>query len=164
MDVLRIHSLLGVLILAILEISCSKCNQAFWLCQRLTVLKVALNYNPNSTELVGNYTTVTCDDPIVQNKTYNAAELWNYVDGNTAWNDSIQAWTASPTTDFSEFILDFFNAPPADCGNLTSPSTCNVWRTCTDFKYPAGMLIYNQFYVINYVCFDIKPWRMIKIY
>ncbi|KAJ5726918.1 Glycoside hydrolase superfamily [Penicillium malachiteum] len=115
----------------------------------------------------GNWTSLTCTDPAVQDALYmSCSERWAELDASNAWSDAIKVWTTidepklgDDEPEFTLSIMNTFHAGESmNCGRVAPDGSCFTTQSCDWFEGfgdgtgdsgPAAMLIYNSITVIN---------------
>jgi hypothetical protein len=107
----------------------------------------------------GNWTSIGCDDPSVQNvKGLDPDQRWTEMDGPDAWSDVINVWKQydSNTDTFTMSISGTIHGPEeADCGSLLSTNNCDQTLQCAGFigggSGVASYEIWNSMVIIHEV-------------
>ncbi|KAL7939413.1 glycoside hydrolase family 18 protein [Trichoderma chlorosporum] len=126
-----------------------------------TSLYKSLAMDPIEGNRTGNWTTLTCSDPAVQNAlTMGCAQRWSELDADDAWKNALAVWNSidSTRTTFSLSIMNTLHAAEdVDCGLISPKGNCGQTETCVWFQGygsnggsgPAAYLIYNSLSAIN---------------
>lgn len=119
----------------------------------------------------GNWTSLTCTDPAVEDNDYlTPSERWSRLDCPDAWKDVVDIWKTyyrgKSGKKFSEAVSNILHGPQGvECGTLLSSSNCHSTKECTDFvgsgTGPAGYEIFNSFVSIHGV--SISPLFLLSI-
>lgn len=106
----------------------------------------------------GNWTSISCDDPAVENLNLDPDVRWAEMDAPDAWTDVINVWTQydSSKTTFTESVSDTIHGPEdADCGSLLDGNNCQQTVTCATIEGSgtgaAGYEIWNSMVIVHEV-------------
>ncbi|KAH8885958.1 glycoside hydrolase family 18 protein [Thozetella sp. PMI_491] len=113
----------------------------------------------------GNWTSVTCHDPSVENiKGLAQDERWNQMDGPDAWTDVINVWKQYDKghTTFTMSVSNTIHGPEqANCGTLLSTKNCDQTLQCVGFQGggsdAAGYEIWNSMVIIHEMYASYQP-------
>ncbi|PYH88504.1 hypothetical protein BO71DRAFT_467833 [Aspergillus ellipticus CBS 707.79] len=116
----------------------------------------------------GNWTSLTCSDPAVQDALYMpCAQRWVQLDASNAWSDAINIWTNideshlegdNPEEKFSWSIMNTLRvSEETNCGLVSPQGGCDQALTCASLQGfgsdggsgPAAMVIYESLTNIN---------------
>lgn len=120
-----------------------------------------------ASDRTGNWTSLTCSDPAVQDALYmGCAQRWSELDADDAWKDVIRVWTQHDEgkTTFSVSVMNTLHAPnETDCGLIAPEGNCDQTQTCgyilssngTGATGPAAYLIYESLVAINEMYYNL---------
>jgi GH18 family chitinase len=122
--------------------------------------------DPTIGDRTGNWTSLNCDNEYVKNDIYySSQQRWAALDAADAWQNALEVWRSQDRAlniPFMTSLQHTYKAiAGAQCGEMTSTSSCITYTQCTNFigdpgvTGPGAWLIWNSLITINNMFYDL---------